>query len=324
MSRARETDSRPRSGRSVPHSCHSCGSWFRVFALPKLRIGFASVVILSTTWAMAQNGLPEGGAGRAPSPPTPLPQGEREDAPPAASDEKPALPNSTITDPLLRLPPATVAEPLPQAPADAEEAGVPPNTFGHLGISVVPNANDDGLTVVGIERTSPAYPAGLIIGDQIVAIGGQRISKFADLVKGLRTAAQGDGNVNLLVRRRGTVDTINVMVGGKKAQVERPRLGVTVDDSNGQLRVTGLTPKSPAAAAGVQVGDEIVTVNDYPVSTYDLFVGQIQAMGRVGGQVPLGIRRNGKMLTLRATIGDGKIPPLPKGELPPVVPSEVK
>jgi S1-C subfamily serine protease len=74
----------------------------------------------------------------------------------------------------------------------------------------------------------------------------------------------------------------------------------------------------------VQVGDEIVTVNDYPVSTFDLFVGQIQAIGRAGGQVPLGIRRNGKMLTLRATLVGTQPPTLPKSELPPSDPTDVK
>jgi S1-C subfamily serine protease len=220
-------------------------------------------------------------------------------------------------------PPAAANAPT-QAPTIPEDVGIPPNTFGHLGITVEPVGNDDGLKVVGIQPTSPAFPAGLLIDDEITVINGQRISSFDDLVKGLRAAGQGDGSVSLLVRRRGTLDTINIMVGGKKAQLERPKLGVSLDDSNGRLRVVGVTPKSPAAVAGVQVGDEIVTVNDYPISTYDLFVSQIQALGRVGGQIPLGIRRNGKMLTLRATIGTPKTPPLPAGELPPAGPSDIK
>lgn len=228
------------------------------------------------------------------------------------------VPNPVHADAPPPLPPPTAANPASPPPAAPDDVGVRPNTFGHLGITVVPVGNNDGLEVVGIERTSPAYPAGLLIGDQITSINGHRIDKFEDLVKGLHAAGEGDGNVSLLVRRRGTLDTINVMVGGKKAQVDRPQLGVTLDDSNGRLVVTGVKPNSPAAKADVQAGDEIVTVNDYPVSTYDLFVGQIQALGRAGGQVPLGVRRNGKMITLRATIGSGKAPPLPKDELPPV------
>jgi len=236
------------------------------------------------------------------------------------------LDSATLKDPnsLPPLPPPPAANVPTTAPALPDDVGIPPNTFGHLGINVEPVGNEDGLKVVGIERTSPAFPAGLLIDDEIAVINGQRISTFGDLVKGLRAAGQGDGSVSLLVRRRGTLDTINIMVGGKKAQLERPKLGVTLDDSNGRLRVIGITPKSPAAVAGVQIGDEIITVNDYPISTYDLFVSQIQALGRAGGQVPLGVRRNGKMLTLRATIGAAKAPPLPKDELPPAVPSDIK
>jgi regulator of sigma E protease len=216
-------------------------------------------------------------------------------------------------------PPTASVQTAPQASLNA--VGIPPHNFGHLGITVVPIGNSDGLKVVGIEPTSPAFPAGLLIGDEITSINGKRITNFEGLVAGLRTAAQTDGNISLLVRRRGTLDTINVNVGGKKAITDRPRLGVVLDDSNGQLRVSGVEPNSPAARAGLRIGDEIVTVNDYPVSTYDLFVGQIQAMGRAGGQVSIGVRRNGQTLTLQTMIGSEKAPPLPKSELPQTDPN---
>lgn len=232
----------------------------------------------------------------------------------------PVAPLSTGADslpPLPALPSANGPTVSSTSTATPNDVGIPPNQFGHLGVTVLPVGNGDGLRVVGIQETSPAFPAGLLIDDEITAINGKRISKFEDLVAGLRTAAQGDGNVSLLVRRRGTLDTINLMVGGVRAQKDRARLGVVLDDSNGRLRVSGVTPNSPAAHAGLQAGDEIITVNDYPVSTYDLFVGQIQAMGRAGGQVSIGVRRNGQMLTLHPVLGSDQIPPLPKSELPP-------
>lgn len=226
--------------------------------------------------------------------------------------------SSTDADAPPSSPSLTPPSPTASFPAAPEpDVGIPPNSFGHLGVTVEPLADGDGLRVVGIETTSPAWPAGLLINDEITTINGKRITRFSDLVAGLRAAADGDGNVSLLVRRRGTVDTINLFVGGKKAETERPKFGVTLDDSNGRLRVTGVTPNSPAAKGGVQVGDEIVTVNDYPVSTFDLFVGQIQALGRAGGPVSLGVRRHGQMQTLHATISPEKTAPaLPKSELP--------
>jgi S1-C subfamily serine protease len=230
-------------------------------------------------------------------------------ASPTTSATIPPLPSATTTP--------TTATPNTPSP----DVGIPPHGYGHLGITVVELPNGDGLRVVGIEPTSPAFPAGLLISDEICVINGTRIGKFAELVNGLRAAGNGDGSLSLLVRRRGTVDTINLVASGRVAQAERPKLGVMLDDSDGRLRVTGVDPGSPAAKAGMLAGDEILSVNDYPISTYDLFVGQIQAVGHSPGEpVLVGIRRNGVSMTLHILLGKSKLPALPKSELPPVEP----
>ena len=189
------------------------------------RVAIAIVAALATTLtafsAMAQSGPSAAGAGTPAAGTEPLPT-LAPVAPPASTGTPPAAPN-------------------------LDDVGVPAGQFGHLGVTVDTLPNGDGLRVVGIEPTSPAFPAGLLIGDEITSINGKRVAKFSDLVAGLRKAAEGDGNVSLLVLRRGTLDTVNIMVGGKKAVTTPPRLGVTLDDSNGRLRVTGVEPDSPAA-----------------------------------------------------------------------------
>jgi predicted metalloprotease with PDZ domain len=239
---------------------------------------------------------------------------------PTVSPTAPATsPTTSATIPPLSSPTTAPTTATPNVPAP--DVGIPPHAYGHLGITVVEIPNGDGLRVVGIEPTSPAFPAGLLIADEISTINGTRISTFGELVNGLRAAGNGDGNISLLVHRRGTVDTINLVVPGRVAQAERPKLGVMLDDSNGRLRVTGVDPGSPAAKGGMLAGDEVLSVNDYPISTYDLFVGQIQAVGHSPGEpVSIGIRRSGQSMTLHVLLGKPKLPALPKSELPPTEP----
>jgi predicted metalloprotease with PDZ domain len=282
------------------------------------RSAVVAVVILTALSAAAQTDLFK----EEPlSPATPTAPTAPIKTPAGPTTAEPEL-SPTIASPVPAAVPPTAVTPTAAMPATpSPDVGIPPSVYGHLGITVIELSNGDGLRVVGIERTSPAYPAGLLIDDEISTINGTRIAKFADLVNGLRTAGNGDGNVSLLVRRRGTLDTINLVVPGRIAQAETPKLGVMLDDSNGRLRVTGVVPGSPAAKAGIQVGDEIITVNDYPISTYDLFVGQIQAVGRSPGEpVAIGIRRNGQSMTVHAVLGQAKLPALPKSELPPTGP----
>jgi alpha-beta hydrolase superfamily lysophospholipase len=80
----------------------------------------------------------------------------------------------------------------------------------------------------------------------------------------------------------------------------RGLLGVATDDSKGALTVVAALPSLPAAAAGVQKGDVIATVDGAPVKTNAEFVQRVR---RPGGQpVTLGIVRNGTPLTLRAVL----------------------
>jgi serine protease Do len=66
--------------------------------------------------------------------------------------------------------------------------------------------------------------------------------------------------------------------------------------------VAAVTPDSPAAKAGIKSGDVIVAANGHAIkSVQDL--PPIVAESRVGSKLPLEIVRNGKKMTLEATVG---------------------
>ena len=72
---------------------------------------------------------------------------------------------------------------------------------GWLGVSV--QDADDGVTVAGVERGSPAGRAGLRQGDVILAVNGDHIDTSRSLIRSIAAVAPG-AEVKLSVRRKGT------------------------------------------------------------------------------------------------------------------------
>jgi len=95
----------------------------------------------------------------------------------------------------------------------------------------------------------------------------------------------------------------------------RGRLGVTVQELTPELAiyfgvkdgvlVSGVTPDSPAAKAGIRAGDVITAVHDKPVTSAGELVSQL---GVTTGEVTIGLTRDKKPLTLKATIDAPKAP----------------
>ena len=81
---------------------------------------------------------------------------------------------------------------------------------GWLGVSVADS--DNGVTIAGIERTSPAARAGLRQGDMILAVNGERIEGALGLIRTVAAVSPGS-SVNLTIRRQGREFDVPVTVG---------------------------------------------------------------------------------------------------------------
>lgn len=75
-----------------------------------------------------------------------------------------------------------------------------------------------------------------------------------------------------------------------------PNSGLKVTESRGVL-VAGVMANSPAAKAGLRLGDVILRLNGQPVTTADQ-LQQIVERSTVGGAIPVELRRNGQTLNL--------------------------
>ncbi|MDR6663974.1 DegQ family serine endoprotease [Rhizobium sp. 1399] len=173
---------------------------------------------------------------------------------------------------------------------------------GYLGVQIQPVTQDvadavglskaEGALVAAVSNEAPAAHAGVKTGDIVTAVGSESVKTPKDLSRLVADLSPG-AKETLTVWRDGKTVDLNVTVGGnedtqKQAAVEssddqgqaagQPSLGIGLADLTPDVRqqlnlphsvagavVANVNPDKSAAAAGIQPGDVIVSVNDKPV-----------------------------------------------------------
>jgi len=103
-----------------------------------------------------------------------------------------------------------------------------------------------------------------------------------------------------------------VSVGRRPIPPEKGVLGIQLSDGAPGPKVTHVVPGSAAARAGVQIGDIIVKAGDQRVDNPQSF-DQLLHKFAPGDSVSVVVRRGGKQLTVRATVGRAVGGPLTRG-----------
>jgi regulator of sigma E protease len=163
------------------------------------------------------------------------------------------------------------------------------------------------LPVVGdVTAGSFAARAGLRSGDDILAINGTRVSEQRDVVFGLLDAMSSRGEADLTVRgSHGDLRQVPLEV--QNAAIRRH---MTVDPLTG-LGFQFWEPPipavfhqvmrgGPAARAGLQEGDRVLSVDGHAVKDWDDLVAQITP--HPGGTVSLTYARNGATHTVQVEL----------------------
>lgn len=107
-------------------------------------------------------------------------------------------------------------------------------------------------------------------------------------------------------------DTVQMVVDQilQYGYVHRPYIGISIDQSNAdvlptqaeQLTVAEVAPGSPAAAAGLEVGDVLKTWQGVPILNYYQLVVDLNA-ATIGETVDLGVLQNDEPVTITLTLG---------------------
>jgi regulator of sigma E protease len=120
--------------------------------------------------------------------------------------------------------------------------------------------------ITAIQDGSPAQAAGLMAGDEILAVEGQPVGDPVTLPERLRVLALDRSVANVQVRRPGSDASLDLKVGLRKADgyyvpmftnnpLAVPAMGVAYQPLT---EIQSIVPDSPAAKAGLAPGDKIV------------------------------------------------------------------
>jgi len=138
----------------------------------------------------------------------------------------------------------------------------------NYGETVIPVRSVGGIYV---EEGSLADRIGLQTGDQLIGVNGEEVDYFNQL---FNPSAITDRDLSYLVNRDGETVTISTPPNFLDLINEE---GSFIDETNSlPSRISRVLPDSPAAAGGLQDGDEIVAVNGEPVSYWLQLVNIIQ------------------------------------------------
>ncbi len=206
-------------------------------------------------------------------------------------------------------------------------------TRGWLGVKIQPVdadiarslnlAEPKGALVAEVFKDSPAEKAGVQVGDVIVSFDNNDVIKSADLPALVASTPVGK-TAPLIVVRGGDRITVQVEVAklADDAETGKPvraaSLGMTVQDVTPEIAeqlgmekgatgvvVTSVAKSSPAAEAGLEPGDLIVSVSNQPVEDAEGFRRMLdQAIGDRG--ILVLIRRGDQTLfrVLKPSAGD--------------------
>jgi S1-C subfamily serine protease len=193
------------------------------------------------------------------------------------------------------------------AAQDDTNAGAP---FLGIGLS----AADNGVQVTDVALKSPAAAAGLKVDDVITAINGDDVT--ADSIRDtIANLAVGD-EITLSVQRGDETLELNATLTERPdiqvqppvvEPIQRPMLGVRLEDTDNGVVVREVVANSPAENAGLQVDDVIVKINDTEIANASEAVDAIRVLA-VGDTVSIEIQRGDATETLEATLEGTALP----------------
>jgi regulator of sigma E protease len=162
----------------------------------------------------------------------------------------------------------------------------------------------DVAPIVTATPHSIAADAGIKPGDRILSVGGQAVATWSDSMDAVANALLGRAPLPLSVRGRDgqsrqLVLPLNQLPAGKAVDQYMDQLGLQLMPPAALAAI--VVADQPAALAGMQGGDRLVSVNGQPVSDFVAFGELVQVQAAKSPKLTIAVERAGQPLTLNVT-----------------------
>jgi len=165
-----------------------------------------------------------------------------------------------------------------------------------LGVRWRPQVGTEGVTLSEVRPGTPAERAGFREGDRIVRFNGQRITDSETFRREVLTTSSP---VEVWVQRRGEEGPAAYQVD-LNGQPSRIGISWRIDDAEpGTVLLTRVVPASPAALAGMRVGDRIYEIQGKQFSDSDQLYKLLTTMP---GPMTLNVERAGSVRAVELSL----------------------
>ena len=157
---------------------------------------------------------------------------------------------------------------------------------------------------------SPAARAGVVAGDEVLAVNGRAVGSMAEVCVGLFEGLASSAPLTLSLRGANGAQRVAQFEFASPAvrraltdPASNPDcLGLQVQQLPTPAVLGKVTPAGPAALAGLQAGDEILGINGEPVHDYQALVAAVRA--HPGESIAVQYRRDGRSASTRVQVGE--------------------
>lgn len=181
-------------------------------------------------------------------------------------------------------------------------------------IGVIMKNDDPVMTeseITSVTLESPASKLGLQVGDKVIAVDGKPIKNQAQFLHAMGPKYEGD-TISLKVKRGDKeLRFDSVVLTGQPASHTHAYLGILPvrDDNDNGVKVRYVYPDSPAAKAGIEVGDRITRMDSAPIADRDMLQMMVNRL-LPGMRTKLDVRKKdgSKSMTIALAALDNAMP----------------
>ena len=189
---------------------------------------------------------------------------------------------------------------------DSEKIGMgtPPKSGAAVYVDFSSEDEDNGVRITRVREDGPSSKAGIKADDIITAVDDKAVTRAEQLLEEIRKHKVGD-KVKFKILRDEKTSEITVTL---ERRPETPAgsgvyLGASGEDAEEGIRLTGVVEESPAAKAGIKVGDLVQGIGDKSIQSYNQLLEEVRSRNP-GDKVKIKILRDDQSQEIEVALAE--------------------